>query len=131
MKINMVGLFTDRFDEMKAFYCSVLRFEIVEELDSYVEFGGQPMRFAICKREVMQQVTGYPGYDQPATGTPFELAFECFSRDELDGRYEVLIAEGAKPVKPPAVMPWNQYAAFFADPDGHVHELFYRLKKVS
>ncbi len=127
MQINLISLFTDQFAVMKHFYASVLQFKIVEELDSYVEFGGQPVRFAICERKIMQQVTGYPGYDQPATGTPFEMAFECSTHKELEERYKELVAAGAKAVKSPAVMPWNQYTAFFADPDGHVHELFARL----
>ena len=131
MQINMVGLFTDQFEAMKGFYAGVLEFEIVEQLDSYVEFGGQPVRFAICERKIMQQVTGYPGYDRPATGTPFELAFECGTRAELDDRFRELVSQGAKLVKSPAIMPWNQYAAFFADPDGHVHELFVRLDEGS
>jgi len=128
MRINLVGLFTEQLAVMKEFYTSVLGFEIAVELEKYIEFGGQPVRFAICEREVMQEVTGDPVYDAPATGTPFELAFECDSREQLDQRYEELIGLGAREVKQPAVMPWNQYAGFFADPDGHVHELFVNLE---
>lgn len=124
----MVSLSTDRLEAMKAFYSSVLGFEIVEDLGNYVEFGGQPVRFAMCDRKIMQQVTEDVGFDQQATGSPFELAFECATREELDERYAELILQGAKPVKTPAVMPWNQYAGFFADPDGYVHELFVRLE---
>lgn len=124
MQINMLGVLTDRLAEMKEFYSSVLGFEIAQELESYVEFSGQPVRFAICERKIMQQVTGDPVYDQRATGAPLELAFKCDSREQLDADYQELIAKGAKAVKPPAAMPWGQYAGFFADPDGHVHELF-------
>ena len=39
--------------------------------------------------------------------------------------YEVYCFEqGAVGVKPPAKMPWGQYTAFFADPEGNIHELF-------
>ncbi|NOY41330.1 MAG: glyoxalase [Planctomycetes bacterium] len=129
MQINMVSLSTDRLEAMKAFYTSVLGFEVVEDLGSYVEFGGQPVRFAMCERKIMQQATGDASFDQQATGSPFELAFECATCEELDKRYAELISQGAKPVKGPSVMPWNQYAAFFADPDGYVHELFARLEE--
>lgn len=127
MKINMIGLMTDQIEAMKEFYTSVLEFEVVTDMGSYVEFGGQSVRFAICERKVMQDVTAFAGYDQPATGTPFEMAFECESREALDSQFEKLIAAGAELVKLPSVMPWNQYAGFFADPDGHVHELFVPL----
>ena len=126
MKINMIGLFTDQFAEMKAFYRDVLEFEIFDELPQFVEFGGQPIRFAICERQVMKDTTGYAGYQQPPTGTPFEMAFECETRTELEHQFEKLLEQGAVKVNDPADMPWGQYAAFFADPDGHVHELFVR-----
>lgn len=124
----MVGVMTDQLAAMKEFYSGVLGFEIIRELESYVEFGGQPVRFAIAERKIMQQVTGHEVYDRPATGSPLELAFECGTQEELDQQYEQLLADGATAVKSPAVMPWKQYTAFFADPDGHVHELFVRLE---
>ena len=128
MKINMLGVFTDQFTVMKDFYVQVLGFEILEELESYVEFGGQPMRVALCERKVMQQATGDPAFEKRAEGSPLEFAFECASNEDLDTQFQELIAQGARKVKSPAVMPWNQYAGFFADPDGHVHELFCNLK---
>lgn len=124
MQINMIGLFTDKFEAMRDFYRDVLGFEILDELPQFVEFGGQPVRFALCDRQVMKETTGYEGYQQPATGTPFEMAFECASREDLEKQFAELLAKGAKLVKEPAEMPWGQYAGFFADPDGHVHELF-------
>lgn len=126
MRINMIGLFTDQFEVMKTFYRDVLDFRILEELPQYVEFSGQPVRFALCDRKVMKETTGYEGYQQAATGTPFEMAFECTSREELETQFAELLEKGAKLVKQPSEMPWGQYAAFFADPDGHVHELFVR-----
>lgn len=128
MQINLLSVMTDQLAVMKDFYSRVLGFEIIEELESYVEFGGQPVRFAICERKIMQQVTGHEVFDRAPTGSPLELAFECGSREELDLQYQQLLADGATAVKSPAVMPWNHYTAFFADPDGHVHELFVRLE---
>ena len=127
MQMNMLGISTDQFEAMKDFYSQVLGFEIHEELESYVEFTGQPVRFALCDRQIMEQVTGDPVFAQRATGSPWELAFECSSREDLDQQFQDLLAKGAREVKSPSVMPWNQYAGFFADPDGHVHELFCRL----
>ena len=128
MKINMVGLSTDRLQEMKEFYSSVLEFEILEELESYVEFSGQALRFAMCDRKIMQQVTGDASFDQPATGSPFELAFEFDTQEELDTKFAEIISKGARLVKEPTLMPWNHYTAFFADPDGYVHELFVKME---
>lgn len=128
MQIDLLSVFTDQFDGMKAFYADVLGFQIAQELDQYVEFGGQPVRFAICQRQVMQQVTGHDAYDAPPTGCPFELAFPCKSAAELDACFRRLIDQGAREIKPPSMMPWGHYAGFFADPDGNVHELFARVE---
>ncbi len=124
MQINMLAVFTDRLDELKRFYTEALGFEVSEDLGKYVEFGGQPVRFSLCERSVMQETVGDAAFEVPAAGSVFELAFECASREELDERYNGLLEAGAREVKRPSVMPWGQYAGFFADPDGNVHELF-------
>lgn len=129
MKIDMLGLFTDRFEEMKQFYVSVLDFEIGNELEKYVEFKGQGVRFAICQRQVMVETVSAEQFGQPATGRPLSLAFRCDTKQQLEQDYANLLTKGAQPINPPAEMPWGQYTAFFADPDGHVHELFTDLPK--
>lgn len=124
MKIDMLGLFTDRFEEMKQFYVDVLGFEIGNELENYVEFTGQGVRFAICQRQVMVDSVSAEHYANPATGRPLSLAFRCDTQEQLEKDYTELLAKGAEPINPPAKMPWGQYTAFFSDPDGHIHELF-------
>lgn len=129
MKIDMLGLFTDQFEVMKAFYTDVLGFEPKLELDSYVEFAGQGVRFAICTRNVMVDTVSAEHFDAPATGRPLSLAFRCDSKEGVESDYAGLLAKGAEAVREPSVMPWGQYTAFFADPDGHVHELFVDLPR--
>ena len=57
-------------------------------------------------------------------GQSFELAFPLDSFEEVDKAYDELISKGATPIASPANMPWGQRTAFFADPDGNIHELF-------
>ena len=38
--------------------------------------------------------------------------------------YHEITQKGAAPIKRPEDMPWNQRAAFIADPDGNIHEIF-------
>jgi len=127
MKIDMLGIFTDQFDAMKAFYVSVLGFEIGVELEKYVEFSGQGVRFALCERSVMAASVSAQHFGERATGRPVSLAFRCQSKAALEADFGELISKGAEQVREPSVMPWGQYTAFFADPDGHVHELFVDL----
>ena len=129
MKIDMLGLFTDRFEEMKRFYVEVLDFEIGTELENYVEFSGQGVRFAICSRSVMVDTVSQELFAEQPTGKPLSFAFRCDSKEAVEADYAALISKGAVAVKEPEVMPWGQYTAFFADPDGHVHELFVDLPR--
>ncbi|MEM9186234.1 MAG: VOC family protein [Planctomycetota bacterium] len=124
MQIEMLSLFTDRFAEMKRFYAEVLGFEIGTELEKYVEFAGQGVRFALCERGVMADAVSPDHYGEPPTGSPVSLAFRCEDQAAVESDFATLLAKGATQVRPPAVAPWGQYTAFFADPDGHVHELF-------
>lgn len=120
----MLSLFTDQFEAMKNFYAYTLEFTIQKELENYVEFSGQSVRFVICNRKVMRNAVEGEHYDQPATGHPLSFAFSCESQSDLDAQFQTLIEKGATKIQAGKVMPWNQYAAFFADPDGHIHELF-------
>lgn len=124
MQIEMLSLFTDRFTEMKRFYADVLGFAIGEELEKYVEFTGQGVRFALCERCVMADAVSAERFSASATGCPLSLAFRSSNQQALQAEYADLLAKGAVAVHEPSLMPWGQYTAFFADPDGHVHELF-------
>ena len=129
MKIDLLSLFTDRFEEMKRFYLDVLGFEIATELENYVEFSGQGVRFSICNRSVMVDTVSEEHFAEAPTGRPISFAFRSESKEAVETDYAALVAEGAEAVKEPSIMPWGQYTAFFADPDGHVHELFVDLPR--
>lgn len=123
-KINMIGIITSNFDAQKKFYQAVMGFKPILELENFVEFESAGVRFAISIGTVMEQATGEKSYTAPKTGHSFELAFKADSPAQVDSDYKELIEKGAKPIKPPADMPWGQRTAFFADPDGNIHEIF-------
>jgi lactoylglutathione lyase len=62
-------------------------------------------------------------------GQSVELAFKVETPDEVDTTYTKIIHKGATPIKSPEDKPWGQRAAFFADPDGNIHEIFADLPK--
>jgi catechol 2,3-dioxygenase-like lactoylglutathione lyase family enzyme len=121
-QISLVTIWTDSIDTMKDFYANFLGFPIALDLGGYVEFKSDGVRFAICLREVMAST--HETYRINPAGQSFELAFPCDSPDDVDRSYDALTAKGASPVQAPQNMPWNQRTAFFADPDGNIHELF-------
>ena len=125
----MIGIVTAQFETMKTFYKEVMAMEVLIEMDEFVEFKQEGIRFAISTHEVMYKATGAPGFLKDCKGHSFELAFRVNTPEEVDKTYKELIEKRAKAVAEPADMPWNQRTAFFADPDGNVHEVFTDLPK--
>ncbi|WP_119068410.1 VOC family protein [Aggregatilinea lenta] len=127
-KIALITVLTDDTPLMLRFYRDVLGFQPQGEVDEanpgYVEFAHEGVRFSLCSRSIMQQATGDPSFDVPRGGQALELAFPCDSYDDVDATYAALVAQGATPVKGPSLMPWGQRTAFFADPEGNIHEIF-------
>ncbi len=123
-QIALITLLTDYVPGMVKFYRDVLGFDILSDMGEYVELKCEGVRFAICDRSIMLKATGHPSYLQAAAGQAVELAFPCETPEEVDLAYDQAVAHGAKPVKAPASMPWGQRTAFFADPEGYIHEFF-------
>jgi lactoylglutathione lyase len=124
MKLDLLGLITHNFAAMRDFYRDVLVFEILLEMEHYVEFKNEGIRFAISTSEVMHKATGEESYLKPTSGHALELAFKVDGTKALDEAYNAVIDKGAKAIKAPADMPWGQRTSFFADPDGNIHEIF-------
>lgn len=124
-KISLVTIWTDDIEPMKEFYNRTLGFKIKTDLGEYVESENEGVRFAICMRKVMYEYSRE--FNTASTGQIIELAFPCKSPEDVDLTYNELIVKGAKSVKAPENMPWNQRTAFFSDPDGNIHEVFAEL----
>jgi lactoylglutathione lyase len=123
--INLITILANDVPRMVQFYRDVMGFEVQSESESYVEFKSEGVRFSICTRQIMADVTGgNPSYKEEKRGQAFELAFPCESPEDVMKTYRNLIEKGATPIKEPAEMPWGQTTAFFADPEGNIHEIF-------
>ncbi len=123
-RIGLVTIVTSNLDEMKSFYKEVLGFECIEELQGYVEFKNKGVRFALTTDKVMYDATLHPSYRDKKRGQRLELAFPLPDIDSVGVAYDEIIGNGATPVSPPEMMPWGRMTAFFADPDGNIHELY-------
>jgi catechol 2,3-dioxygenase-like lactoylglutathione lyase family enzyme len=125
-KIDLVTIVTDDIVTLSKFYCDVLGFRKKEDLGGYVEFESETVRFAVTTRKVMEEATGHRSYKVQRKGQAFELAFPLNTEEEVDKAFAEIVAKGATPIREPAMLPWGMRAAFFADPDGNIHELFAR-----
>lgn len=128
-KIALITILTDNIPVMSNFYQNVMGFEVSDDMGEYVEFKSEGVRFAVCSRAAMETATGDASYKLVSSGQSFELAFEVQGSQVLDELFIELVTKGAKPVQEPATMPWGQRTAFFADPDGNIHELFTELEE--
>lgn len=126
-KIALLTILTDYVPDMVKFYTEALGFTVKMDMGTYVELNHEGIRLAICDREIMLKATDNPIFLKTPEGLSFELAFPCDSADDVDLSYEILLSKGAKPVQAPSTMEWGQRTAFFADPDGNIHELFSEL----
>ena len=125
--IALITILTDDVPRLAAFYRHVVGLKPESRWDenaTHVEFEMRGVRFAICARSVLFKAIKYFEYRTPPKGRSFELAFPVDSVAEVDSTYIELVSKGAQGVKGPENMPWNQRTAFFADPDGNVHEIF-------
>jgi len=125
-EINLITIWTNDIGKMKEFYNQVLRFKIKNDLGGYVEFENNGVRFAICMRDVMYDYS--KEYEKKIIGQAFELAFPCENPNDVDESFKQLVIRGATPIHEPQSMAWNQRTAFFADPDGNIHEIFAEIK---
>ena len=123
-QIALITIATDNVPSMIQFYRDVLGFQVESDMGEYVEFKNEGVRFAICARSILENATGHPSFNQPRNGQSFELAFPCDTPEAVNQEYDDIVANGATPIKAPASMPWGQRTAFFADPEGNIHELF-------
>lgn len=127
--IAAISILTDDVPRLTTFYRSAFGLVTTTELDGYTEFAMDGVRFEISARRELIKATHHPSYQAKPSGQSFELAFELKTPAEVDKKYAEIIKKSATPVTPPADMPWGQRTAFFADPDGNIHELFAELPK--
>jgi uncharacterized glyoxalase superfamily protein PhnB len=114
---------------MLAFYRDVLGFDVeVHDVEGqFVQLRNAGVRFQLLAQETMRVASGHDGFGAPRGGHSFELAFEVGTPREVDAHYAKILAGGGSPIAAPADKPWGQRIAFFADPDGNIHDVYATL----
>ena len=123
-RIGLITLMTTDIPLMKAFYTDVMGFECIEDLGNYVEFRNMGVRFSLTTPEVMFEQSGHESFKVMPQGQRLELAFPLPTIEAVGVAYDEIVSKGATPVKAPEMMPWGRMTAFFADPEGNIHELY-------
>lgn len=123
MKIGLTTIFTNDLDQMKLFFNQKMGIPIKTESLDFIEFTTGEYRFSIGTREAMYETLKDSTYLGERKGAAVGLGFYLSSNEEVDALYEKMKNNGILFVQQPKMMPWNEYTAFFKDPDGNVHEL--------
>ena len=126
VRIAAVAIVTEQFPEMLTFYRDVVGFRLkdLDERSDFAEFHSEGVRFQLMTPATMRDASGLEDYEARDHGHSFELAFEVERPELVDTLFERVVAHGAEPIAPPVDKPWGQRIAFFADPDGNVHDIF-------
>ena len=128
-KLGAVTVLTGDFARMLPFYRDVLGLEVIRVSGEYAELasGGFPLH--LTTRQTMKDAIGHGRFAVEPAGQSFELSFEVESPAEVDAFYRRVVELGADAVKEPHDVPWGQRVAYFADPDGNIHDVFALLPK--
>ncbi|WP_162843325.1 VOC family protein [Ichthyenterobacterium magnum] len=123
MKIGLTTIFTNDLDQMKIFFNDKMGIPIENENSDFIEFKIENYRFAVGLRESMYKTLKDSTYLGKRKGAAVGIGFFLSSKEKVDSTYMAMKKNGVFFNQEPKLMPWNEYTAFFKDPDGNIHEL--------
>ena len=124
MKLDGFGLFVKDMAKMITFYRDVLGFEIQEDLDTanvylikdgtlFMLYGRNDFEKMLNRK--LEYTKGFNGH--------FEIALYVDTFEEVDKRFNEVVAKVATPVLPPETEPWGQRTCYIADPEVNLIEI--------
>lgn len=123
--ITDVCLLVEDIPRAVAFYRDRIGLEVKRLDTGFAEFHTGAATLALWQRSDIAA-----NLDMPAAlkgGRSVMVAVKLESRETVDAEYIRLSAAGVAFSEPPKAYPWNAYAAYFEDPDGHLWELYHWL----
>ena len=126
--IYMVTIHTDNFAKMKNFYQNVMELKITVENGEFVEFEHRGLRLSLASYRALSFLSA-ESLKVKRAGSGVGIGFKYNSKEIVERRYEELVKRGAVAISSPTAQQWGEYTAFFADPDGNVHELVSDIKQ--
>ncbi|MDD1777667.1 MAG: VOC family protein [Candidatus Helarchaeota archaeon] len=123
-KFDMIGIFVEDIHRMVAFYKDVLGVDIDWDGEGpYAEFKHEGIRLSMFERKLLPDLLGHtPEYPITLNGT-FEMAINVGKPENVDVKFQVIVAKGGKPIYAPRNEPWKMRSAMIADPEGNMIEI--------
>lgn len=124
MKLDGIGLFVNDMGAMIRFYRDVLGFEIKETEDTQnVYLIKDGTLFMMYGRENFEKMTSRKYEYLKEVNGHFEIALYVDTFEEVDEKYEEIVAKGATSILEPVTEPWGQRTCYVADPEGNLIEV--------
>ena len=124
MKLDGIGLFVNDMGAMIRFYRDVLGFEIKETEDTQnVYLIKDGTLFMMYGRENFEKMTSRKYEYLKEVNGHFEIALYVDTFEEVDEKYEEIVAKGATSILEPVTEPWGQRTCYVADPEGNLIEI--------
>ncbi len=123
VKIELTTIFTNDLVSMKNFFNQKMGLMITAENPNFIEFNTNGSRFSIGLRNFMFKTLKDSTYLGKRNGAAVGIGFSFSTRKDVDSLYKKMKKKNVLFIQEPTLMPWNEYTAFFKDPDGNVHEL--------
>lgn len=138
MKISDICLIVSDVDQSIRFYQDKLGFDVNYRDNGFITFFGLGLSFAIWDSSIFENdlisqliqsasILGLqPEKDKPVLKQikPTMLSFQLENRQAVDKTYENFLNKGIEFLSKPKIYPWNDYAAYFLDPDGYLWSIY-------
>ena len=123
-RFDMIGIFVANLPKMVAFYHDALGVAIEWDGEGpYAEFKHDGIRFSMFERQQLPGLLGQtPEFPKQLNGT-FELAINVGQPENVDARFQEIIARGGTEIYAPRNEPWKMRSAMIADPEGNIIEI--------
>jgi lactoylglutathione lyase len=123
-KFDMIGIFVDDIHLMVDFYRNAIGVDIDWNGEGpYAEFKHDGIRFSMYVRKELPRLLGtQPEFPKKLNGT-FELAINVGKPENVDMKFQEIIAKGGKAIYEPRDEPWKMRSAMIADPEGNLIEI--------
>jgi catechol 2,3-dioxygenase-like lactoylglutathione lyase family enzyme len=135
-RVTVITLAVEDLERAVAFYRDglgwptdgIIGTEFEDGAVAFFDLAGD-QKLALWPRASLERDTGLrPGGTAVLAGqaTPiraFSLGHNVASKQAVDEAFERAVAVGATAVREPRSTPWGGYAAYIADPDGHLWEI--------
>lgn len=115
-------LLVEDIDRSVAFYRDAVGLAVKRHDTGFAEFHAGPSTLALWLRDDIAANLDAPRLRVPGVGVM--AAARLPDRAAVDAEAARLEAAGATISHLPQTWPWNAYAAYFSDPDGHLWEIY-------